>query len=58
MSAEAVSPPATMTYRLLMLTRQGGVQKDGTVFVGEIPNLIFADGFESGDTLAWDSSSP
>lgn len=49
-----VTPPATTTYGLCVVTRQGGVAKERTVFVDEF--LIFADGFESGSTSQWSST--
>ncbi len=50
-----VSPSATTTYRLFVLTEEGGTVEPVTVTVGS--DLIFADGFESGDTGAWTSGS-
>ncbi len=54
----AVMPAGTSTYRMFMVTRQGGVSTDATVFVGENPELIFTDGFESGNTSEWTASVP
>lgn len=48
-----VTPPATTTYRLYLATREGGVVEEVTVFVGELPGEVFLDGFESGNTSAW-----
>lgn len=46
-------PPQTTTYRLYLATEEGGAYRDETVFVGELPGEIFTDGFESGNTSAW-----
>jgi len=51
-----VSPTVTTTYRLLMVTEQGGVVKEVTVGVGN--TLIFTDGFESGNTAQWSNTVP
>lgn len=48
-----VSPNETTTYRLHVLTAQGGVSREVTVYVGELPGVIFIDGFESGNTSNW-----
>jgi len=48
-----VTPPCTTTYRLCLVTREGGALNEATVFVGELPGEIFSDGFESGNTSAW-----
>ncbi len=51
-----VSPAATTTYRLLVVTEEGGDDAEVTVFVDEgATGSIFSDGFESGGTCAWDS---
>ena len=52
-----VSPVVTTTYHLCGVTREGGVTAEETVFVDEAPSeLIFTDGFESGDTMGWSST--
>ncbi|MCG8461566.1 MAG: hypothetical protein MI919_35240 [Holophagales bacterium] len=51
-----VTPPATTTYRLCVMTEQGGATDEAIVAVDEILDLIFADGFESGNTSDWSSS--
>ena len=52
-----VSPTLDTTYRLFMITKEGGVVRSVTVRVGaETP--IFTDGFESGNTNGWSSASP
>jgi len=56
--SRAVTPGGTSTYRMFMVTRQGGVSKDATVFVGENPELIFSDGFEGGNTSQWTLTVP
>jgi len=51
-----VSPTVTTTYHLFVLTAEGGVTSVVTVFVDEDVGsgiMIFADGFESGNTSAW-----
>jgi hypothetical protein len=49
-----VMPEATTRYRLLLLTSEGGAAATQSVFVDEPPDeVIFVDGFESGDTSAW-----
>lgn len=52
--AVTVSPTVTTTYQLFVLTKEGGTTGEATVFVDEVPGLIFTDGLESGDTAAWD----
>jgi hypothetical protein len=49
----AVSPDVTTTYRVVLVTKEGGAVAETTVYVDEIPGLIFSDGFESGNTGAW-----
>ena len=49
----SVTPPLTTKYRLCLTTREGGVLQEATVYVGELPGEIFIDGFESGNTSAW-----
>ena len=51
-----VTTAGTVTYRRLALTAQGGDLASATVFVGVCG--LFADGFESGDTSAWSSTTP
>jgi hypothetical protein len=47
-------PPGTRTFALNLVTVEGGAWAAVTVFVDENPpELIFADGFESGDVSAW-----
>ncbi len=54
LGSQQVSPATTTTYRLCGINREGGVTTEETVYVDEPPpSLIFADGFESGDTSAW-----
>lgn len=48
-----VSPMVTTTYHLFVLTEEGGATAQATVWVNEFPGLIFMDGFESGNTNAW-----
>ena len=48
-----VTPPCTTTYRLCLITKEGGLLEELPVFVGELPGQIFADGFESGNIAAW-----
>ncbi len=52
-----MSPPFTTTYRLFVITEEGGVVESATVWVDELPgDAIFADGFQSGDTDAWSAA--
>ncbi len=51
--AVTVAPTVTTTYRLFVLTEEGGATAEVTVWVDEFPGLIFTDGFESGTTNAW-----
>lgn len=51
-----VSPTETTEYQLYVLTREGGTRETGTLFVDEIPGVIFTDGFESGNAMLWSSS--
>lgn len=51
--AATVTPPITTTYHVYLATREGGDLEEVTVFVGELPGEIFLDGFESGNTSAW-----
>jgi hypothetical protein len=55
-----VSPTATTTYRLFVVTRYGGTVAEATVYVDEDPPNppFFSDGFESGDTARWSYSIP
>jgi predicted outer membrane repeat protein len=48
-----VSPMVTTTYHLFVLTEEGGATAQATVWVNDFPGLIFMDGFESGNTNAW-----
>ena len=48
-----MTPAETTTYSLHVVTEEGGVLERVTVFVDENPEVIFADGFESGNTSAW-----
>ena len=54
-----VFPTSTTTYRLFVVTKFGGVVAEATVYVDEDPPelLLFADGFESGNTGQWSSST-
>ena len=47
-----------MTYRRVAVTREGGAYAEVRIYVDE-PALeaLFADGFESGDLVAWSASS-
>jgi len=52
-----VSPTVTTTYNLVVVTKQGGVDRSVTVYVDEQPSdEIFSDGFNSGDTSAWSAT--
>ncbi len=53
-----VSPSLTTNYTFFTLTEEGGATAQEKVFVDEDPPTgeIFVDGFESGDTSAWDST--
>jgi Right handed beta helix region len=53
-----VMPPCTTTYRLCLVTKEGGQVAEATVFVGEFPGMIFQDGFETGNTSEWSSATP
>lgn len=53
-----VTPPGTVTYRRVALTREGGAYDDARVDVGGCPDRLFADGFESGGTALWSSTVP
>ncbi len=53
-----VSPSVTTTYRMVVVTKEGGASAQVTVYVDEDPALIFSDGFESGNTFSWSASSP
>lgn len=53
----SVTPAGTTTYRRVVLTRQGGASAAATVFGTSCP-LVFADGFNAGDTGAWSSTVP
>ena len=48
-----VMPAASTTYTVLLAAAEGGATDTARVFVDEEQGLIFADGFESGDTSAW-----
>ncbi len=48
-----VQPDATTEYTLFVITEEGGAIDPATVFVDEIPGLIFTDGFESGNVSEW-----
>ncbi len=51
-----VTPANTTRYRLIMVGWRGGDDDVQGVFVDQDPeDLIFADGFESGDTSSWGS---
>jgi hypothetical protein len=52
-----VSPTVTTTYRLFVLTEEGGATAEVTLYVDEVPPPLFADDFESGDTSAWSSGA-
>ncbi len=50
----AVSPALTTNYTFFAITEEGGASAQQRVYVDELPDdLIFADGFESGDAMAW-----
>ncbi len=50
----SVSPSLTTNYTFFTITEEGGDTAQAKVFVDEEPDdLIFGDGFESGDTSAW-----
>jgi len=51
-----VSPSATTTYRLVVVTKEGAAVREATVFVDE--PVIFSDGFNSGTTAAWSVTVP
>ena len=51
-----VFPTATTTYRLHVATAEGGAVAEVTVWVDELPDGLFADGFESGDLGAWSAA--
>ncbi len=55
--SDSVSPTLTTTYTLLAMTEAGGISTQTVVWVDEEPDpgLIFANGFESGDTSGWSS---
>jgi hypothetical protein len=48
-----VAPTVTTTYRLVVMTEEGSVMAEVTVWVDEEPGLLFRDGFESGNVGAW-----
>ena len=50
-------PTVTTTYRILALTEEGGAMAEVTVWVDEEPPSLFSDGFESGGTGAWSSTT-
>ena len=51
-----ITPLTTTEYQLYVLTEQGGTRETETFFVGEIPGLVFMDGFEDNNTDAWTNS--
>lgn len=51
-----VSPRATTTYRLVVVTREGAAVREATVYVDDF--VIFSDGFNSGTTGAWSVTLP
>jgi hypothetical protein len=55
-----VMPVYTRTFSLNLVTEQGGVLEEVTVYVDGVGSspMIFSDGFESGDTSAWSVTSP
>lgn len=53
-----VSPVATTTYRFVGMTREGGLLREVTIWVGDLPTQIFADDFESQTTDAWSAVVP
>ncbi len=55
--SQSTQPPATTTYRQWVVTEEGGAVDDATVLVDEVMPL-FSDGFESGNTSAWDDIVP
>ncbi len=46
------------SYSYLVRARNGDGLETGTVFVGTVETGFFGDGFESGDTAAWSSTTP
>jgi hypothetical protein len=54
----SVTANFTRPYTLMVVTQQGGVIDETTLFVDEIPGFIFENGFESGNTSAWSSTNP
>ena len=53
-----VTPPGSVTYRRAALTQQGGAYDEARVYVAGCPDRLFADGFESGGTSMWSSTTP
>ena len=57
---QVVTPAESTTYTACLITEQGGDVESVRVFVdeegGEVP--LFEDGFESGNTSAWDAAVP
>ncbi|MEO1083561.1 MAG: hypothetical protein AAFY88_04915, partial [Acidobacteriota bacterium] len=54
-----VTPSLTTTYTYFAVTQEGGEAVQATVFVDEDPpmdDIIFTDGFESGNTSAWSAT--
>lgn len=51
-----VMPDNTIHYEMGLVAKQGGVVRTASVWVDENPGLIFADGFESGNTLFWSAT--
>ncbi|HSM13766.1 MAG TPA: hypothetical protein VLA66_06830 [Thermoanaerobaculia bacterium] len=52
-----VAPAGTVTYRRLAVLDTGSALDELTVYVGECP-VVFANGFESGNTSAWSATQP
>ena len=55
----SVSPSLTTTYTFFAITEEGGDAAQRKIYVDEEPDElpIFDDGFESGDTTAWSSTT-
>ena len=51
-----VSAILDRTFYLATVTEEGGTTAVTTVFVGDPPELIFTDGFESSDSSLWSST--
>lgn len=55
--SETVTPGATRSYNLHLLTEEGGVYRETTVYVDEpAGDRIFSDDFETGTPTAWSGS--